>query len=108
MRSSSARRCRDSTSKCSVPAATICRPPFLRERARRGSAYPEVIHARKALVGVGEDGGAGRPRPSQAMEVPKGGHMKRLSIVAALVAIVVAVPLSIGSGPKEGPLTPLS
>ena len=31
--------------------------------------------------------------------------MKRLSIVAALVAIVVAVPLSIGSRHREAPLT---
>ena len=31
--------------------------------------------------------------------------MKRLSIVAALVAIVVAVPLSIGSSHREAPLS---
>ena len=31
--------------------------------------------------------------------------MKRLSIVAALVAIAVAVPLSIGSSHREAPLT---
>jgi hypothetical protein len=39
------------------------------------------------------------------MEESKGGRMKRLSIVAALVAIAVAVPLSIGSSHREAPLT---
>jgi Domain of unknown function (DUF4331) len=39
------------------------------------------------------------------MEESKGGRMKRLTIVAALVAIAVAVPLSIGSSHREAPLT---
>ena len=30
-----------------------------------------VIHLRRPRKGLAEDGGAGRPRPSKAMEVPK-------------------------------------
>src|SRR6185312_8077025 len=55
--------------------------------------------------GLLRTGVPGGPARRKAMEVPKGGHMKRLSIVAALVAIGIAVPLSIGSSRRESPLS---
>ncbi len=65
-----------------------------------------MIHVSGACVrGHSRRRGSREARPSEAHGGPKGGHMKRLSIVAALVAIGVAVPLSIGSSHREAPLT---